>query len=106
MQACPYGAPEEETQQWFLRDRRLAVDEAVDKLTAYMKWRAEFLPTGGLTWEHVADEAASGKAFLHVHPDVNGRPVIVVRVSKHLTGTAWFSLSTVGPQRVPAVISA
>lgn len=88
MQACPYGAPDEATQQWFLRDRRLAVDEAVEKLTAYMKWRKEFLPPGGLAWEHVADEAGSGKAYLHTHPDVNGRPVIVVRVSKHITGAA------------------
>ena len=89
MQACPYGAPDEATQQWFLRDRRLAVDEAVEKLTAYVKWRKEFLPPGGLAWEHVADEAGSGKAYLHTHPDVNGRPVIVVRVSKHITGAAW-----------------
>lgn len=88
MQACPYGAPDEATQQWFLRDRRLAVDEAVEKLTAYMKWRKDFLPPGGLAWEHVADEASSGKAYLHTHPDVNGRPVIVVRVSKHITGAA------------------
>ncbi|KAK9821556.1 hypothetical protein WJX81_001198 [Elliptochloris bilobata] len=86
MQACPYGAPDEATQQWFLRDRRLAVDAAVDKLTAYMKWRAEFLPLEGLTWEDVADQAGSGKAYLHAHLDVNGRPVIVVRVSKHVTG--------------------
>jgi len=35
-----------------------------------------------------ADEADSGKACLHAHPDVNGRPVIIVRVSQHVTGAA------------------
>ncbi len=88
MAACPHGAPDAATQQWFLRDRRLAVDAAVEKLTAYMKWRADFLPPGGLTREHVAAEADSGKACLHAHPDVNGRPVIIVRVSQHVTGAA------------------
>jgi len=86
MAACPHGAPDAATQQWFLRDRRLAVDAAVEKLTAYMQWRADFLPPGGLTRAHVAAEADSGKACLHAHADVNGRPVIIVRVSQHVTG--------------------
>ena len=39
----------------------------------------------GITKETVAVEAASGKAFLHSSPDVNGRPVIIIRVQKHVT---------------------
>ena len=34
----------------------------------------------------MAREAATGKAYLHSHLDVTGRPVIVVRAAKHLTG--------------------
>lgn len=34
----------------------------------------------------MAEEAASGKAYLHSDTDVNGRPVIVIRVQKHVTG--------------------
>ena len=34
----------------------------------------------------VAQEAATGKAYLHTDTDVMGRPVIVVRVVKHVTG--------------------
>ncbi len=34
----------------------------------------------------IAAEAATGKAFLHSHTDVNGRPVIVVRAARHITG--------------------
>lgn len=41
-----------------------------------------------LTWTDVATEAATGKAYLHTHPDVNGRPVIIVRAARHLTGAS------------------
>lgn len=34
----------------------------------------------------VAAELGSGKAYLHTHKDVNNRPVIVIRVPKHITG--------------------
>ena len=34
----------------------------------------------------MAREAATGKAYLHSQLDVTGRPVIVVRAAKHLTG--------------------
>jgi hypothetical protein len=34
----------------------------------------------------VAAELASGKAYLHTAKDVNQRPVIVIRVAKHVTG--------------------
>jgi hypothetical protein len=36
----------------------------------------------------VAKEAATGKAFLHNHLDVSGRPVIIVRAAKHVTGAS------------------
>lgn len=70
---------------WFCR--KLDVGEAVEKLTRMMEWRRDFMPTP-LTEADVAAEAATGKAFLHSHPDVNGRPVIVVRAARHITGAA------------------
>ena len=39
-----------------------------------------------IQWTDVAREAATGKAFLHSHSDVLGRPVVVVRAAKHITG--------------------
>ena len=41
-----------------------------------------------ITWDMVAKEAATGKAYLHEHTDVNGQPVIVIRSSLHKTGIA------------------
>jgi hypothetical protein len=45
----------------------------------------------------VAREAATGKAYLHSHPDVSGRPVIVVRAAKHVTGARSPPLQPGGP---------
>lgn len=42
MAHCSYGQPNEETQKWFLRDRKLEVQEATQKLTNMLKWRQEF----------------------------------------------------------------
>ena len=39
-----------------------------------------------ITWDMVAKEAETGKAYLHEHKDVNGQPVIVIRSSLHITG--------------------
>ncbi len=39
-----------------------------------------------ITWDMVAKEAGTGKAYLHEHKDVNGQPVIVIRSSLHKTG--------------------
>jgi hypothetical protein len=36
----------------------------------------------------VAKEAATGKAFLHTHPDIYGRPVVIIRAARHVTGAA------------------
>lgn len=41
---------------------------------------------GEITEQTVAAELASGKAYLHTAKDVNGRPVIVIRAQKHVTG--------------------
>lgn len=38
-----------------------------------------------ITETSVAAEAATGKAYLHSSTDVHGRPVIVIRVNKHIT---------------------
>ena len=40
-----------------------------------------------ITEASVAAEAATGKAYLHSRTDVHGRPVIVIRVEKHITST-------------------
>lgn len=61
-----------------------------------MEWRREFMPEP-LTAADVAAEAATGKAYLHGHPDVNGRPVIVVRAGRHITGkpeTVFFGITS------------
>ena len=39
-----------------------------------------------ITVTDVAKEAATGKAVLHQHRDRLGRPVILVRAAKHVTG--------------------
>ena len=85
MQGCKAGVPDVETQQWFLRDRKMDVGEAAKKLEMMMSWRKEFMPRP-LTADDVALEALTGKAYLHSHTDVNNRPVIVVRASRHITG--------------------
>ncbi|CAL5221135.1 g3271 [Coccomyxa viridis] len=86
MQNCRAGVPDAATQQWFLRDRKLNVGEAADKLVRMMQWRQDFLRGVTPSAADVAAEAATGKAYLHSHKDVNGRPVIVIRASRHITG--------------------
>ena len=41
-----------------------------------------------ITEASVAAEAATGKAYFHSSTDIHGRPVIVIRVNKHIT-SAW-----------------
>lgn len=85
MQLSPFGPPDLETVQWFLRDRNFDVEETVSKLKKYSAWRAECRPQQ-LSKLDVAVEAATGKAYLHEHTDVYGRPVIVIRARLHVTG--------------------
>lgn len=68
--------------------RKLNVDEAAEKLSRMMQWRQDFLRGVAPSAADVAAEAATGKAYLHSHKDVNGRPVIVIRASRHITGQA------------------
>lgn len=88
MATTPYAevsAGADSTLRWFLLDRKLDVEEAQDKLVRMLRWRREF-GADSLTVTDVAAEAATGKAYLHTHPDVSGRPVIIVRAGRHVTG--------------------
>ncbi|KAL4423541.1 hypothetical protein ABPG77_006564 [Micractinium sp. CCAP 211/92] len=89
MAASPYpeAAEDEATLRWFLQDRKLDVAEAEEKLLKMLRWRREF-GADFIEWTDIAREAATGKAYLHTHTDVSGRPVIVVRAAKHLTGAS------------------
>ena len=44
------------------------------------------LPSFQLTAADVAAEAATGKVYLHPHPDALGRPAVVVRTARHVIG--------------------
>lgn len=54
-----------------------------------------------ITSETVAVEKATGKAYVHSSADVNGRPVIVIRVEKHIS-SAHTTLDT-SPPSFPTV---
>lgn len=77
----------EEQLQWFLMDRKLDTEAAKEKLVGMLQWRRDF-GADSITTTDVAQEAATGKAYLHVHNDVMDRPVIVVRASKHVKDAA------------------
>lgn len=57
----------------------------------FQKWRQEF-GVSELTEESVSDLYQTGKAYVHEHTDVNGRPVLVVVASKHFPAVSYFSL--------------
>ncbi|KAJ9519999.1 hypothetical protein QJQ45_014725 [Haematococcus lacustris] len=73
----------DETLQWYLRDRYFDVDEAEQKLRRMLAWREDFQPDH-ITASQVAKEASSGKAYVHSHLDVYGRPAIVIRTRLHV----------------------
>ena len=75
------GQPSDEEAQWFLRDRSFDVDEAYDKLSTCLRWRRES-GIAHVSWEDVRTEAQTGKAYLHEHLDVYGRPALVIRVAR------------------------
>ncbi|CAI5494818.1 unnamed protein product [Closterium sp. Naga37s-1] len=77
-----YGRDDDAMLRWFLKDRKYKVEPTVEKLAKAIKWRHEF-GVAGLTAADVAEEGATGKAFLHEYADVDGRPVIVVVAAKH-----------------------
>ncbi|KAG2449598.1 hypothetical protein HYH02_005131 [Chlamydomonas schloesseri] len=71
--------------KWYLRDRYFDPEEAEQKLRSMLKWRQAFQPQA-TTPQMVARELASGKAYVHTAPDKYGRPAIVIRTKKHVTG--------------------
>lgn len=85
MAASDVSMPDDTTLQWFLRDRKFDVDSATEKLQAMQRWRSDF-NVGAITAEAVKAELDSGKAYVHTSLDVNGRPAIIIRVPKHVTG--------------------
>jgi hypothetical protein len=77
----PQDQPTEEEAKWFLRDRNYDVHEAYTKLNSCLRWRGES-NMHKVTFAEVEQEAATGKAFLHNHTDIYGRPALVVRVAR------------------------
>lgn len=77
----------DEQLRWFLLDRKMQVDAAAEKLVKMLAWRKDF-GADSITTTDVAQEAATGKAYLHTHYDVQKRPVIVVRAAKHVKDAA------------------
>ena len=75
----PSSAPQ------FLRDRKFDVDETISKLSKYLSWRSRVRPHL-LSPADVSAEAATGKAFLHSRRDALGRPAVVIRCARHVTG--------------------
>ncbi|KAK1298067.1 hypothetical protein QJS10_CPB14g00079 [Acorus calamus] len=68
--------------QWFLKDQKFSVEEAVAKLTRAIKWRQEF-GVSSLSEDDVKNLYVTGKAYVHDWLDINGRPVLIVAAKKH-----------------------
>ena len=80
--------------KWFLRDRSLDVDEAVEKLREVTAWRQQTRPDA-LSEDDVFHQISTGKGYLHDQLDIAGRPVVVVRGRQTLpTGKATFALKS------------
>ncbi|KAH9619458.1 hypothetical protein KSS87_018098 [Heliosperma pusillum] len=93
------GRDDESMIFWFLKDRKFAVDEAVQKLSKAIlqtfdcrlflssckKWRQEF-GVSHLSEDSVKGAAKTGKAYVHDLLDEKGRPVLIVVASKHFPG--------------------
>ncbi|KAH8967941.1 hypothetical protein BDL97_03G102900 [Sphagnum fallax] len=67
---------------WFLRDRKFLVQATVSKLAKALEWRRDF-GVDKITDVSISRMAATGKAYLHTSPDVEGRPVVIVVAAKH-----------------------
>ncbi|CAJ1393770.1 unnamed protein product [Effrenium voratum] len=67
---------------WFLRDRRLDVNEATEKLVKCLRWRRAFR-VEYLGPDMFVKELRSGKGYVHQHPDIAGRPVMVAIARRH-----------------------
>lgn len=88
-QSFPGGQPDEELLTWFLRDRSLDVEEAVEKLRKVTAWRQQVRPDA-LSEDDVIRQISAGKGYMHDHLDIAGRPVVAVRVAKHFPGWQHF----------------
>lgn len=84
-QNFPGGQPDEDMLRWFLRDRSLDVEEAVEKLRKVTAWRQQVRPDA-LSEDDVFHQISTGRGYLHDHLDLAGRPVVAVRVAKHFSG--------------------
>ncbi|KAK9072144.1 hypothetical protein SSX86_008576 [Deinandra increscens subsp. villosa] len=62
----------------YLRARNWNVKKAVKMLEASLIWRMNYKPEE-ILWEHVADEAETGKIYRSSYKDKNGRVVLVMR---------------------------
>ncbi|KAF6256483.1 CRAL-TRIO domain-containing protein [Scenedesmus sp. NREL 46B-D3] len=81
----PQGCPDEATLIWFLRDSDFSVDAAESRLKAMLTWRTTnrlFNVCHG----DVAPQLQTGKAYLHGCLDLAGRPTVVIRARKHISG--------------------
>lgn len=67
---------------WFLRDRRLNVDESFRKIERCLLWRSQYR-VEKLGPELFAREVRMRKAYLHNYADVLGRPVLVAIAKRH-----------------------
>eukprot|EP00929_Paragymnodinium_shiwhaense_P007629 TRINITY_DN111538_c0_g1_i1.p1 TRINITY_DN111538_c0_g1~~TRINITY_DN111538_c0_g1_i1.p1 ORF type:complete len:721 (-),score=86.84 TRINITY_DN111538_c0_g1_i1:262-2376(-) len=67
---------------WFLRDRQLDVDQALEKLLECLSWRQSFR-VEKLGPELFTREVRARKAYVHKHRDLAGRPVLVVKAERH-----------------------
>lgn len=97
------GQPDEEMLKWFLRDRSLDVDEAVDKLRKVTAWRRQARPDA-LSEDDVFHQISTGKGYMHDQLDLAGRPVVVVRVAKHFPGK-FLGVTTISQEKPMAVQS-
>jgi len=72
--------PSDHELEWFLLDSDLDVNAAAQKLQAACQWRAQLRSACP---QHVAAQRAAEKAFIHSHPDADGRKVLVIRAGRH-----------------------
>jgi len=74
---------DEQTIEWYLKDRRYDVEEAEGKIRDTYKWRKSI---GDVQEPDVAEEMATGKTLVHEHKDIHGRSVLLVNARKHVVG--------------------
>ncbi|KXZ55394.1 hypothetical protein GPECTOR_3g52 [Gonium pectorale] len=76
-----WGLDEATLRRWLVA-RKGDCKAAARDLTAHAAWRAQYVPSGRISEEEVAEDLAQNKAFLPGY-DKDGRPLCVVVVSRH-----------------------